>query len=141
MSRIRMIGVLTTVFVLFMLPALAQNIITANQGKPGNQGPWPVTTSSSASAHGACVNTTMNVGTTGTACPATASTTRGSILIELVQTGETLTVTSDGATAATATVGIQVSDTGTYRDNLVGTVSTNCRCSAATCSVRIVECP
>ena len=92
-------------------------------------------------AHGACVNTTMNVGTTGTACPASPSTSRGSILIQLVQSGETLTVTADGTSAATATVGAQIASGSTYSDDLVGTVSTSCRCSAATCSVRIVECP
>lgn len=92
-------------------------------------------------AHAACTNTTMNVGTTGTACPPTAQTGRGSILIQLVQAGETLTVTADGASVATATVGVQISSGGSYADTLAGTVSTSCRCSAATCSVRILECP
>lgn len=94
----------------------------------------------STSTHGACTNTTMNVGTTGTACPATPRADRASLLIVLTQSGETLTVTSDG-TAASATSGIPVADGSGYTDNLAGTVSTNCRCTAATCSVRIVECP
>ena len=92
-------------------------------------------------SHGACTNTTMNVGTTGTACPASPRADRVSVLIQLVQTGETLTVTSDGSTTATATVGVQVSHDSVYTDTLAGTVSANCRCSAATCSVRIAECP
>lgn len=94
-------------------------------------------------AHGACTNTTMNVGTTGTACPPTPRASRSSILIQLVQAGETLTVMSNGdpGNLATATNGVQVSSGGSYDDDLAGTVSTNCRCSAATCSVRIVECP
>lgn len=95
---------------------------------------------STGASHTACVNTTMNVGTTGTACPASPLSSRSSVLIQLVQTGETLTVTSDG-TAASATAGVQISSGATYSDDLLGTVSTNCRCSAATCSVRIVECP
>lgn len=91
--------------------------------------------------HGACINTTMNVGTTGTACPATASSGRSSLLIQLVQSGETLTITTDGATVATATAGVEIESGGIYTDNLSGTVAASCRCSAATCSVRIVECP
>lgn len=94
-----------------------------------------------AGTHGACTNTTMNVGTTGTACPPTPRADRASILIALSQSGETLTVTSDGTTTATATDGIPVASGGGYTDNLAGTVSTSCRCTAATCSVRIAECP
>lgn len=90
--------------------------------------------------HGACTHTTMNVGTTGTACPPTPRTDRASILIQLVQAGETLTVTADGSTAATSTVGVAVADGSAYTDNLAGTVSANCRCTAATCSVRVQEC-
>ncbi len=128
-----------------------------DQGKPGNQGAWPVTGPSTGIIvsgpdggavvvsgpyrHGACVNTTMNVGSTGTACPATASASRNSIYIELVQAGETLTITSDGVTAATATVGASITSGQAYTDNLGGTVAANCRCTTATCSVRIVECP
>lgn len=130
--------------------AWAQTTVKANQGQPGTQGPWPVTSTgttgvdggiSVGGTHGACTPTTMNVGTTGTACPATARGDRGSIMIQLVQSGETLTITSDGTTTATATDGIAISSGGTYTDNLRGTVAANCRCTAATCSVRIVECP
>ena len=92
-------------------------------------------------AHGACTNTTMNVGTTGTACPASPRSDRNSILIQLIQSGETLRITSDGATTASATQGVEVSSGGSYTDDLLGSVSANCRCSAATCSVMIVECP
>lgn len=91
--------------------------------------------------HGACTNTTMNVGTTGTPCPATQLSNRSSIVIQLVQSGETMNVTTDGMTTATATAGINVVSGGTYSDNLAGSVAPSCRCSAATCSVRIVECP
>lgn len=91
--------------------------------------------------HGACTNTTMNVGTTGTACPASQRSDRSSITIQLVQSGETLTITTDGATTATATDGIQISSGGQYGDTLAGSVAPSCRCSAATCSVRVVECP
>ena len=94
-----------------------------------------------AGTHGACTNTTMNVGTTGTACPAVARTNRASIMIQLNQAGETLRVTSDGSTVATATVGVAVASGATYTDNLAGTVSTNCRCTAATCEVVLTECP
>ena len=90
-------------------------------------------------SHPQCTNTTMNVGTTGTSCPASQLSTRSSILIQLVQTGETLTVTTDGP-AASATAGIQISSGSTYSDDLLGTVAPNCRCTAATCSVRVVEC-
>lgn len=91
-------------------------------------------------SHSQCTNTTMNVGTTGTACPATQLSTRSNILIQLIQSGETLTITTDG-TAASSTAGIQITSGATYSDDLLGTVTPNCRCSAATCSVRIVQCP
>lgn len=94
-----------------------------------------------AGTHGACKNTTMNVGTTGTACPATPRTDRASVMIQLNQSGETLRVTTDGTTTATAALGAKVTDGSTYSDSLAGTVSANCRCSAATCEVVIVECP
>ena len=55
--------------------------------------------------------------------------------------GFALRVTSDGSTTATATLGAAVASGATYEDNLAGTVSTNCRCTAATCEVVIVECP
>ncbi len=133
--------------------AFAQTIVKANQGQPGTQGPWPVTVQGGSmtndagviviaeAPHRACTNTTMNVGTTGTACPASARSDRATLMIELVQTGETLTITTDGATTASATDGIAISSGGTYTDNLAGTVAASCRCTAATCSVRIVECP
>lgn len=108
-----------------------------DQGQPGTQGGWGVVDKS----HGACTNTTLNVGTTGTACPASARSDRSTIMIELVQTGETLTVTTDGTTTATATAGVAVADGSAYTDNLAGTVAASCRCTAATCSVRVVECP
>jgi len=91
--------------------------------------------------HGACTNTTMNVGTTGTACPAAPRADRVSILIQLNQSGETLRITSDGATAATSTIGAALANGSSYSDNLAGTVSANCRCTSATCEVVIVECP
>lgn len=96
---------------------------------------------SAVGTHGACTNTTMNVGTTGTACPPTQRLDRSSILIQLVQSGETLTVTTDNATLATATIGAQVSSGSSYSDQLGGAVTPHCRCTAATCSVRIVQCP
>lgn len=95
----------------------------------------------SPTAHAACTNTTMNVGTTGTNCPSSARTDRSTISIQLIQSGETLTITSDGATVATATIGMQIGNTDVFNDTLVGTVNTNCRCTAATCSIRVVECP
>lgn len=91
--------------------------------------------------HGACTDTTMNVGTTGTACPATARASRRTIAIQLVQAGETLTITTDGATTATATAGFQIGNTDVFADNLAGSVAASCRCTAATCGVRIKECP
>lgn len=97
-------------------------------------------TSGGSGSHGACVNTTLNVGTTGTACPGTPRADRSSILIQLVQAGESLTIETGGGTA-TATVGAQISNGGSYEDDLLGTVSVSCRCTAATCSVRVVECP
>lgn len=133
--------------------AWAQTVV--DQGQPGTQGPWPVTLSASLGdggtstngSHGACTNWTMNVGTSSVPCPgdggtsgSVARSSRASILIELVQTGETLTITSDG-TAASATAGIAISSGGTYYDNLSGSAVTNCRCTAATCSVRTTECP
>lgn len=91
--------------------------------------------------HGACTNTTLNIGTTGADCPTTQRTSRSNILIQLVQSGETLTITTDGSTTATATAGIQITSGASYSDNLAGSVAPSCRCTAATCSVRIVECP
>ena len=96
--------------------------------------------SNESGSHAACTNTTLNVGTSGTACPPTQRSDRSSILIQLVQSGETLRVTTDGTTAAAAT-GISVASGLAYTDPLVGTVSPSCRCSAATCQVNIVECP
>jgi hypothetical protein len=138
----------------FTFSAWAQSQVLANQGRPGNQGSWPVTITGTGAdggttsggvvtvgAHGACTETTMNVGTTGTACPAAARGDRTSVIVQLVQTGETLTVTEDGVTAATATAGTAISSGGTLTDNLSGLVNMSCRCTAATCSVRVRECP
>lgn len=97
--------------------------------------------STSPTAHAACTNTTMNVGTTGTNCPSSARTDRSTISIQLIQSGETLRITSDGATVATATLGVQIGNTDVYNDNLVGTVNTSCRCTAGTCAVIVTECP
>ena len=91
--------------------------------------------------HGACTNTTMNVGTTGTACPPAQRADRVTIMIQLVQAGESINITTDGTTTATATDGMNVTSSGTYNDTLAGTIAPSCRCTVATCSVRITECP
>ena len=91
-------------------------------------------------SHGSCTNTTTTISTTAAACPATPRSDRSSILIQLIQAGETLRITADG-TDASATNGIQLSSGGSYDDDLLGTVSTNCRCSASSCQVLTVECP
>ena len=136
---------LTLAVTLIAAIAWAQHDVLMNGLAPnGNITRLSVTSSgavNTGAVHAACINTTMNVGTTGTACPATPSSTRSSILIQLVQVGQNLTVTSDGATIADSTNGVQIASGSIYTDNLAGTVSTNCRCDAATCSVRIVECP
>lgn len=98
------------------------------------------TTSGGSGGHAACTQTVMNVGTTGTACPPTARSDRSSILVQLIQTGETMVISVDGS-VATATNGVQISSGGTYEDSLLGTATTSCRCTAATCSARILECP
>lgn len=138
--------------------ALSQTVVTANQGKPGTQGPWPVTSAGSNStdagstlvataAHGACTNRTQNVGTSSIPCPGDGGSATGqgrsdraTVLIQLVQSGETLTITED-TTAASATSGIAIGSGGTFSDNLKGSIDAQCRCTAATCSVRTVECP
>lgn len=97
-------------------------------------------TAATAATHGVCVNTTMTIGTSSVACPTTPLATRSSILIQLNQSGQNLRVTSNGA-AATSTFGIKVPDGSSYNDNLVGTVSTQCICDAASCELDIVECP
>ena len=99
------------------------------------------TTSGGSGSHGACTVSTFNIGTTGAACPTTARSDRASILIQLIQSGESMTITNDGLTVATATAGVQIQSGGTFDDDLLGTVATNCRCTAATCSVRTLECP
>ena len=142
---------------LFAWPLIAwaqQEVLLTGQDSSGNtrivlvdsNGRILTNTSTSSTAtvsgtHVGCTNTTMNVGTTGTACPASQRSDRASILIQLVQSGETLTVTTDGVTAATATVGSQLVSGDSYADTLAGTVVPSCRCTAATCSVRITECP
>lgn len=149
LNRRLIIAGLALAFALFAYPLVAwaqQEVLLTGQDSSGNtrivavDSAGRVSTNNSAS-HGACVNTTMNVGTTGTACPVTALSARSTVLVQLVQAGETLTVTSDGATAADSAVGMAITSGNTYSDNLVGTVGLSCRCTAATCSVRIVECP
>lgn len=99
------------------------------------------TPGSTAGAHGACTNTTMNVGTSATLCPPAARADRSSILIQLTQSGETLRVVTDGTNTASATQGAAIADGSAYNDNLAGTVNTSCRCTAVTCAVNITECP
>ncbi len=156
MTKTLFIVLLTSL--VFATLGLAQQ--TVDQGKPGTKGSWPVVISGTVpgassrvsgpdggavqtqtAAHVACTNTTMNVGTTGTACPASARADRSSIFIQLIQSGETLRITTDGTTTATSTAGAQISSGEAYTDNLAGTVAASCRCTAATCAVMIVECP
>ena len=97
-----------------------QEILMTGQDSSGNTRIVRVDASGNLStegALGACSNTTMNVGTTGTACPPTQNSARASVLIQLVQSGETLTITTDGSTA-TATAGAQITSGATYTDSL-----------------------
>lgn len=107
------------------------NLVTSTSSTPSG---------AAAGTHGACTNTKMTIGTTGTACPPAPRADRASILIQLVQSGQNLRVTSDG-TVASSTNGINVSDGNTYTDNMAGTVNFSCRCDAASCETDIVECP
>ena len=144
-SFIFALGVLAALIALPLLAWAQQEVLMTGQDSAGTTRTVSLDTSgqvhTKSVGHLGCTNTTMNVGTTGTACPASPRTDRTSLLIQLIQTGETLTVTSDGTTTASATEGAQLASGETYADNLLGSVSTSCRCTAATCSVRIVECP
>lgn len=113
---------------------------TDSNGNIITSGSSSTPTGAASGTHGACTNTTMNVGTTGTACPAVPMVNRTSLMIQLNQTGQNLRVTANGQ-AATATLGINVPSGNSYNDNLAGTVNASCRCDAATCEVSIVECP
>jgi hypothetical protein len=130
------IAVVLTMLLCAVLAHAAGNM-TADQGAPGKQGGWGVVDGS----HGACTNTTLVIGTSGVACPTTARADRKTLMIQLTQTGETVNITTDGTTTATASAGISVADGSAYTDNLAGTVAANCRCTAASCQLRIVECP
>lgn len=150
--------VLVTLLILVPILALAQEVILTAKDPTGkiiqvrtdsngylfantNAGSGTSSSTVSPASHDACTNTTMNVGTTGTACPPTPRTNRSTLTIQLIQAGQLLTVTSDGTTVATATAGLQLSSSDVFNDSLAGNVNASCRCDAATCSVRITECP
>lgn len=147
MNFIRRHYIKLAIVLVIVIPLLVwaqQEVLMTGQDSSGNTRVARVDSSGNLGTnvtHGACRNTTMNVGTTGTPCPATQLSGRTSIVIQLVQSGETMNVTTDGVSTATATVGINVVSGGSYSDNLVSTVAPSCRCTASTCSVRIVECP
>ncbi len=133
-DQIQIQGVDSSSVVRLVLVDSAGRVVTTTDSTSASSG-------TAAAAHAACTNTTMNVGTTGTACPAVARTDRRTVSVQLVQAGQVLRITSDGSTVATATAGLQIGSSDVYSDNLLGSVPLSCRCDAATCAVMIAECP
>lgn len=115
-------------------------ILTDTSGRIVTTANSAASSGTSSAAHGACTSQALTIGTTATNIPSTPVTARSFISIELSQAGETLDCEFDGS-AVVSGQGLILEHRTIYSLNLAGNVNVSCLCSAASCSVRVVECP
>lgn len=111
-----------------MLTDSSGNVLTGSIGSSGG-------------THAACTETQMTIGATALATPPTALSNRTSIAIQMRTSGQTLTCRLGGGTPTSLGAGIDLGNFDILRDNLSPTVVARCICSAAGCTVNVVECP